>query len=102
MKELYRRAFREAFTAAMGTLDAREKNLLRQHFVDGLTIDEIGPLYEVHRATAARWVSRARERLLDETRREFMKRAKVGPKECESVLRLVRSRLDVTLAHLLG
>ena len=44
MKESYRRVFREAFVAAMGTLDAREKNLLHQHFVDGLTVDELGTL----------------------------------------------------------
>ncbi len=102
MKELYRRAFRESFAAALETLDAREKVLLRQHFVDGLGVDALAPLYKVHRATAARWVQRARERLLDETRRQFMQRARVSPRECESVLRLVRSRIDVTLGRLLA
>jgi len=101
MKESYRRVFREAFVAAMGTLDAREKNLLHQHFVDGLTVDELGTLYGTHRATAARWVQRAREHLLDETRAEFAKRAGVSPRECASVLRMVRSRIDVTLSRLL-
>jgi RNA polymerase sigma-70 factor (ECF subfamily) len=102
MKEVYRRAFREAFGAALATLDAREKNLLRQHFVDGLSVDELGKLYGVHRATAARWVQHAREQLLERTRREFMERARVNARECESVLRLVRSRIDVTLGRLLG
>jgi RNA polymerase sigma-70 factor (ECF subfamily) len=102
MKELYRRAFRESFVAALGTLETREKVLLRQHFVDGLGVDDLGPLYHVHRATAARWVQRARDHLLDETRRQFMQRAHVGPRECESVLRLVRSRIDVTLGALLA
>jgi RNA polymerase sigma-70 factor (ECF subfamily) len=102
MKELYRRTFRESFAAALAGLDAREKNLLRQHFVDGLGVDELGRLHGVHRATAARWVQRARERLLDETRRQFMARARVSRRECESVLRLVRSRIDVTLGRLLA
>jgi RNA polymerase sigma-70 factor (ECF subfamily) len=102
MKELYRRAFRQAFAAALATLEARDKNLLRQHVVDGLTVDEIGPLYGVHRATAARWVQRAKEKLLQETRKQFMARARISSRECESVLRLVRSRIDVTLGRLLA
>jgi RNA polymerase sigma-70 factor (ECF subfamily) len=102
MKELYRRAFRESFGAALDVLDAREKVLLRQHFVDRLGVDDLAPLYQVHRATVARWVQRARDRLLDETRRQFMQRAHVSARECESVLRLVRSRIEVTLGGLLA
>jgi RNA polymerase sigma-70 factor (ECF subfamily) len=101
MKELYRHAFREAFGAALATLDAREKVMLRQHFVDGLGIDELGPLYGVHRATAARWVAQAKTTLMERTRREFMHRARLNPREMASVMRMVQSRLDVTLARLL-
>jgi RNA polymerase sigma-70 factor (ECF subfamily) len=102
MKELYRRAFRESFGAALEGLDARDKVLLRQHFIDRLGVDDLAPLYQVHRATVARWIQRARDHLLDETRRQFMQRARVSPRECESVLRLVRSRIDVTLGRLLA
>jgi RNA polymerase sigma-70 factor (ECF subfamily) len=102
IKEVYRRAFREAFTAALGGLETREKNLLRQHFVDGLNVDELGRLYDVHRATAARWVGHARDHLLDATKKEFASRAGLSARECASVLRLVRSRIDLTLSRLLG
>lgn len=102
MKELYRRAFRESFNAAVAGLDDRDKVLLRQHFVDGLGVDELAALHHVHRATAARWVQKSREKLLDETRRQFMARARVGARECDSVLRMVRSRIDVTLGKLLS
>jgi RNA polymerase sigma-70 factor (ECF subfamily) len=102
LKELYRGVFRQSFAAALGSLDAREKNLLRQHFVDGLSIDDLAPMYDVHRATCARWIQRAREHLWDETRRQFMTRAKVGARECESVLRLVQSKLQITLGPLLA
>lgn len=102
MKAVYRSAFRAAFAAAVDSLEPREKNLLRQHLVDGLGVDELGPLYGVHRATAARWVQRARERVLVETRRQFMAHAHLSSRECESVLRLVQSRMDITLARLLA
>jgi RNA polymerase sigma-70 factor (ECF subfamily) len=102
MKALYGDAFRAAFRTAAGSLDPRDKNLLRQHFVEGRTIDELGTLYGVHRATAARWIQGAREKLLAATRREFAHRAQVSPRECESVLRLVQSKFDVTLRRLLS
>jgi RNA polymerase sigma-70 factor (ECF subfamily) len=102
MKALYGDAFRAAFRVAAGALDPRDRNLLRQHFVEARTIDELGTLYGVHRATAARWIQGAREKLLAATRREFASRAHVTPRECESVLRLVQSRFDVTLRRLLG
>ncbi|HEY4117559.1 MAG TPA: sigma-70 family RNA polymerase sigma factor [Byssovorax sp.] len=101
MKALYRDAFKVAFGEAIGGLDARDKNLLRQHFVDGLTVDDLGKVYGVHRATAARWVQKAQGELLKSTRKRFAERAKVGARECDSVLRLVQSRLDVTLRGLL-
>lgn len=37
-KQRHRAAFTEAFGAALTSLDDREKNLLRQHYLDGLSI----------------------------------------------------------------
>jgi RNA polymerase sigma-70 factor (ECF subfamily) len=102
LKAVYQTAFREAFAAAIGTLDADMKTLLRQHFVDGLTIDELGPMYGVHRATAARRLNDARTVLLARVRREFAERARVSDREMNSVLRLVESRLALTLRRLLA
>ncbi len=97
MKAAYRAAFKAAFQEALDSLDAREKTLLKQQIVDGLSIDELGGLYQVHRATAARWVASAREKLLSRTRRTFMMNARISEGECESIMRLVRSQLDVSL-----
>jgi len=102
LKAVYRSAFREAFAAAIASLDAPLRTLLRQHLVDGLTIDELAPIYGVHRATAARRLQEARETLLARVRREFAQRARVSDREMNSVLRLVESRFNVTLKRLLG
>jgi RNA polymerase sigma-70 factor, ECF subfamily len=101
MKALYRHAFRVAFRAAVLTLDERERKILHQHTIEGLSIDQIGAAHGVHRATAARWVQAAREKLLSATRKEFARQANVSPREAASVLRLVQSRLDVTMRRLL-
>lgn len=97
MKAAYRQAFREAFQESLESLHPKERTLLKQQIVDGLGIDELGALYQIHRATAARWVASAREKLLSRTRRTFMLRARITSDECESIMRLVRSQLDVSL-----
>jgi RNA polymerase sigma-70 factor (ECF subfamily) len=102
MKALYRQAFRAAFQAAVLALDAREKLVLHQHTVDGLSVDEIGAKHGVHRATAARWVQAAREKLLTGVRRELAREVNVSPRELNSILRLVQSRFDVTMRRLLA
>ncbi|MBS2014406.1 MAG: sigma-70 family RNA polymerase sigma factor [Deltaproteobacteria bacterium] len=102
MKAAYRAAFKTAFQEALDSLDAKERTLLKQQIVDGLSIDELGALYQVHRATAARWVQSAREKLLGRTRRTFMLNARISSDECESIMRMVRSQLDVSLHRRLG
>lgn len=102
MKAAYRAAFKAAFQEALESLHARERTLLKQQIVDGLGIDELGALYQVHRATAARWVQSAREKLLSRTRRTFMLNARISSDECESIMRMVRSQLDMSLQRRLG
>jgi RNA polymerase sigma-70 factor (ECF subfamily) len=102
LKEHYRQEFRAAFFAALAGRTPRERNLLRQRFVHGLTVDQIAPLYRVHRATAARWVGKARSDLLAGTRRELRARLRVGRSELESIMRLIQSQLDVSLSRVLA
>lgn len=97
LKAKYRAAFRVAVERAIAELEDKDALVLRQHFVDGLSIDVLGGLHQVHRATAARWVAKAQAALLAKVRDRFMAEANVGDDECQSVLRLVESRMDVTL-----
>ncbi len=41
----YRAAFSNALSEALGALGVEERNLLRLHFVEGLTIDGLAPLF---------------------------------------------------------
>lgn len=98
LRRRYRHDFAVAFRAALAALPVRERNLLRQHHMDGLTIDQLAALYRVHRATAARWVARARATLSGETRRRLMERLGVATQDADSIIRLVRSQLDLSLS----
>lgn len=67
LRRLYTHEFRLAFETAAAKLDAGERNALRAQYVHRLGIDAIANLLGIHRATAARRVANARERLLGET-----------------------------------
>jgi RNA polymerase sigma-70 factor (ECF subfamily) len=62
-----------------------------------LSISDIGAIYQVHRATAARWLSKARATLIDLTKEQLAILLSVEPGETDSILRLVQSQLDVSL-----
>src|SRR5207248_8025138 len=54
LKATYREEFASCFAAAVASLSPRARTVLRHHAIDRLSIDQIGALYNVHRATAAR------------------------------------------------
>ncbi len=91
-----------AMRAALGALDKRSRALLRYQVVDGWNVDQVGRVYGVHRATAARWIAAARETLGKAIRIELGKRLEIDPVEVASIVRLVQSRVDVSLDRLLG
>ncbi|HEU0030637.1 MAG TPA: sigma factor-like helix-turn-helix DNA-binding protein [Kofleriaceae bacterium] len=89
------RAFKQAFVAALAELDRRERTALRLHLLDGLTIDAIAPLYDVHRATVARWIANAKQAVLDRTRKRLMHELRLERDEVDSLIRLVHSRIEL-------
>ncbi len=97
----YQEEFRQAFQEALGALTPKERNLLRLHHVDNLSVDSVGTMYQTSRSTAARWIAQARERLLECTRAALSKRLASNPSEVDSLLGLLRSHLDVSLHRLL-
>jgi len=101
LKRRYRAEFKSAFEQAFLRLTVRQRNLLRHEFIDGLSIDKLGALYGVHRATAARWRAQCRVALLEHTRAIFETEHRVSMGELDSIVRLIRSQLNVSLSRLL-
>jgi RNA polymerase sigma-70 factor, ECF subfamily len=100
-KRHYRAAFREAFSAAIAELGARERTLLRLHVVHGRSATGIAEVYRVHRATAKRWLADIRARLLAETRARLQQALAIDAAQLDSIMRLIGSRLDASVrAHL--
>jgi RNA polymerase sigma-70 factor, ECF subfamily len=97
LKAHYRPTFAAALRESLDALAAADQNLLRQRYVDGLSLEELGALQGVHRATALRRLERARLALIGDLRARLRERLKLESRELESLLRLVASRIDVTL-----
>jgi RNA polymerase sigma-70 factor, ECF subfamily len=102
LKRVYRAEMREAFAQAAHALSPEERNVLREHYTHGLTIDEIAAAHGIHRATAARRLEGAREAILRGTRQRLMQRLRLSRRELESVVRLIESQMHVTIDRVLG
>jgi len=103
LKEEYRESFKRALIAAVRELSPRERNLLRQRFMSGLSVQQLAAVYGVHRTTMSRRLSRARRALYSMTRRIFAQEIgldSVGSDEFESAIELVMSGLDICVHQL--
>ncbi len=98
MRQQYAADANAALRGALEELTVRERNLLRQHFVDGLGIDALGAIYGVHRTTTARWLRRAQTRLEQRTRAQLVKRLGVGHETADSIIAMLRSDLHLSLS----
>jgi RNA polymerase sigma-70 factor (ECF subfamily) len=98
----HRAVFSEAFQAALATLTPRERNLLRLQALDGLSLGVIGEMYGVNKSTVSRWLARAHEGLLAATREGLARRLALDDAALESLLRAMRSSLELSVARLLG
>ncbi len=98
----HRQAFRAAFAQALRALSTRERMALKLQAIDGLTLERIGEIYGTHKSTVSRWLSHAHEVLLERTRAHLAQALSLESRELESVMRGLRSQLDVSLARLLG
>ena len=102
IRERYRSEFHAAFGKAVSALDPEERNLLRCTYLNGMSTDELGRAFGMHKATAARHLSKARDKLLDLTRAELKEQLGANSGELDSVIRLFDGELSISLSRLLS
>jgi RNA polymerase sigma-70 factor, ECF subfamily len=91
-------AFASALRDAVLALSAQERNVLRMHVAGRCSIDEIGRAYNVHRATAARWLERSRTRIFEAVRQELcVRHNKLTASEFRSLATLMGGELELSL-----
>lgn len=94
-------ALKHAFAVAVANLSPRQRTFLRHVSVDRLTLDQVAALYRIHRATVARTLAAARERLLGDTRAGVVAALGIESDQMTSALGLLDSRLELSLSRVL-
>ncbi|HXU83394.1 MAG TPA: sigma-70 family RNA polymerase sigma factor [Polyangia bacterium] len=101
-KSQYRDTFQAALEECFSALPSRQKTLLRMHFLDGMSIDEMGQVFHVHRATIARWLVAIRKEVLEQICRKISLNLHTSSSEFRSMVRLVQSDVRLSLHRILG
>ena len=101
MKQAYGAAVPEAMAAAFASLSSRQRNLLRQRYLHDMATDRIATMYNVHRATAFRWLEEARIALWNGVRAALIEKLRVAEPELDSVIAMLASRIDVSVRRIL-
>jgi RNA polymerase sigma-70 factor, ECF subfamily len=94
-------AFRRAASEALEALPAADRLLLRQHYLDGLSAEQLGELHHVHFVTIYRRLERTRRDLLAATRQRLGQRVPLQGRELDSLVHLLGSQLEVSIRRLL-
>ncbi|HEV8549598.1 MAG TPA: sigma factor-like helix-turn-helix DNA-binding protein, partial [Polyangiaceae bacterium] len=99
LRTRYAETFQSALRDAVAGLRAHERNALRMHVCGGCSIDQIGRAYGVHRATAARWLERAREAISEGVRGALtLRNVKLTDSEFQSLGHALASELELRLS----
>ena len=91
-----------AFRRAWAELPPHVRLLLSQQVIDRLSVDELGAIYGVHRATASRRCISAREMLLARLRAALHDTLGVNTGTADSILRNAGSQISEVLGEAVG
>ncbi|MCE9667702.1 transcriptional regulator [Myxococcus stipitatus] len=102
VREDARAHVRAAFVQAVASLDDEDRELLRLHFVERLSLERMGALYGLHKSTLSRRLSGVQAVLEKRTRRVMSERLALSADDLDSVMRAIHGRLDLSLSGLLA
>lgn len=91
----------DALKAALEVLEAKERTLLRMRFVDGVSTEELGRMFQVHRTTAQRWIEAAQAKIMAAMRARLEHEAKLKSGEIDSLVGEVAQSISLRLSKVL-
>lgn len=95
--------FKAAMQEALGALSPDERNLMRFHYLDGMTLDEIARLRGgVHKSTIHRELKRLRGQILDSVMQALRARCEIQAEELNSLAAYLGSAVDLSLSRVLS
>jgi RNA polymerase sigma-70 factor len=102
IRSKYGGLFERAMRDAVRQLSKRDRNLLRFHYVAGMTFEAIARTYHVNRSTAVRWLAAIRDDLETAVRIRLWDELGISPTEVRSLWHAVQSDVEVSISRLLA
>jgi len=97
-QQLLGAAVQRALQEATAALTARERTLLKLHVVQGVSAEKLGRMYRVHRATSTRWLTEARQKVMEQMTATLRRELKVGAGTLAELTSELLSGVDLTLS----
>lgn len=101
IKQRHQADFKVAFGEAIAVLPEDDRELLRLHFVDGLSLGQIGKLEGVDKSTVSRRLTAVRALVFAETRRRLEQRLGLSHQEFESLMNVIQSQMHLSIERIL-
>jgi RNA polymerase sigma-70 factor (ECF subfamily) len=100
VKRRYGALLTAALARAITTLTQEQRTLLRLHFAEKNTLDQLAAKLGNHPATVWRKIAAARSAIVEATRKILREDELVATDDFNSILRTVHSQLDISLSRL--
>jgi RNA polymerase sigma-70 factor, ECF subfamily len=94
--------FQRALDVSVTALSDHARSILRMHYVERLTLDDIAAHHGVHRATVARWLAGIRATILAQVRERLSRAARPSSSDFRSLAAAVGEDLHLSLDRLLA
>jgi RNA polymerase sigma-70 factor (ECF subfamily) len=94
--------FKVALSDALATLSPQDRNLLRMHLIDGLSLERLGTMLNVHKSTLSRRLQKLEGELVAGTREALQRRFGIRSKELASAMKVFSQRVSFSVRTLLG
>ena len=102
LKVQYRGHVEAAFAAAIASLSPTDRAMLRFCFVEGLGLEGVGRIYQLSKSAVSRRLARTRSVLLADVKQRLGSDLGIPASELDSIVKLVRSQLNLSLPRLLA
>ncbi len=102
LRKTHAAEFKAAVEEGIRRLSVQERNMLRMSVLDKMSIDDLAALFRMHRSTAARRLSRARESVLDHAHTRLRQDLGLSASEAGSLCGDLAGQINLTLSRVLG
>jgi RNA polymerase sigma-70 factor, ECF subfamily len=102
LRRKYRPELTAAMTEALEGLASEERAILRMHFLDGVSVHDIGRMFQVSGRTIQRRIVDTRRAIVARTREALRAKLGIGASQLATLMRLVDGELELSLHRILA